>query len=87
VLWNALIAISKRFWRIGVSVCSVVLPSYSRHAPVKMKHIPRKTHALTKEALGEAVVRALRAVSTEDVRDFSFTAAAAPRRSDCERRC
>ena len=35
VLQSALLAISKRFLYFGASVCSVLLPSYSRHTPVK----------------------------------------------------
>jgi transposase len=69
------------------------LPSYSpdlnpiEEAFSKVKHILRKVAARTKEALIEAMGRALAAVNVEDVRGFFATAATALRRSTYERRC
>ena len=70
------------------------LPPYSpdlnpiEEAFSKVKHILRKIRARTKEALIEAMGRALEAVSARDVRQgSSFTAATAHRRSSYERRC
>jgi len=62
---------------IEASGCELVyLPSYSpdlnpiEEAFAKVKHILRKIGARTKEALIEAMGRALAAVSSEDVRGF-----------------
>jgi transposase len=70
------------------------LPSYSpdlnpiEEALSKIKHLLRKIAARTKEALVEAIGRALTAVSAEDVRGFFVhCAATALRRSNYERRC
>lgn len=63
------------------------LPPYSpdlspiEEALWKVKHILRKIGARTKEALIEAMGRALGAVSTDDVRGFSFIAATVHQRS------
>ena len=54
----------------------IYLPSYSPdlnpivEALSKLKHLLRKTRVRTKEALIEAMGRALASVSTEDVRGF-----------------
>ena len=53
----------------------------------KVKHTLRKIAARTKEVLVEAMGRALDALSGEDARGSSSTAATAPRRSSYERRC
>src|SRR5918998_35189 len=50
-------------------------------------HPLRKMCARAKEALIEAMGRALGGVDTEDVRDSSLTVATASRRSNYERRC
>jgi hypothetical protein len=71
----------------------VYLPSYSpdlnpiEEALSKIKHILRKIAARTKEALIEAMGRALAAVSVQDVKGSSLTVATALRRSNYERRC
>jgi transposase len=71
----------------------VYLPSYSpdlnpiEEAFAKVKHLLREIGACTKEALIEAMGRALGAVSSEDVRGSSPTAATARRRSHYKRRC
>jgi transposase len=71
----------------------IYLPPYSpdfnpiEEAFAKVKHILRKIGAHTKEALIEAMGRALAAVSAEDMRGFSPTAGTAPRRTNFERLC
>ena len=72
----------------------VYLPSYSpdlnpiEEAFAEVKHLLREISARTKEALIEAMGRALAAVGAEDARGyFARSAATLPRRSNYERRC